>query len=199
MAKFNEAYDKLIGYEGGYVDDPDDIGGQTYKGISRVYWPNWQGWIKIDNAILAYGVDTDSFSRALSRDIDLELLVKDFYRSNFWDINRLTSFSSQFIANELFEVGVNLGYKDAAMFLQLGLNILNKNEMIYKDIIVDGIIGPATLAAMTACIDYRGDSYLYKVLNLLQGNYYINRMSENKTQEKFAYGWLDRVDILKKN
>ena len=35
-------------HEGGYVDDRDDRGGETYRGISRNNFPDWKGWKKID-------------------------------------------------------------------------------------------------------------------------------------------------------
>jgi len=35
MAKFNLAFSKMLFHEGGYVNDPDDLGGETYKGIAR--------------------------------------------------------------------------------------------------------------------------------------------------------------------
>jgi hypothetical protein len=37
-----------LGYEGEWVNDPDDRGGETYRGISRVHWPKWAGWAIID-------------------------------------------------------------------------------------------------------------------------------------------------------
>jgi lysozyme family protein len=36
---FNEAFEKLIGHEGGYVNDPRDPGGETKYGISRRSYP----------------------------------------------------------------------------------------------------------------------------------------------------------------
>ncbi|MBW1801582.1 MAG: hypothetical protein JRJ85_12745, partial [Deltaproteobacteria bacterium] len=44
MAKFDEAFEKTTAIEGGYVFDPDDAGGETYKGISRRFNPSWGGW-----------------------------------------------------------------------------------------------------------------------------------------------------------
>ena len=44
MANFEEAYYKTMGHEGGYTDDPSDVGGETYKGIARTYNPDWDGW-----------------------------------------------------------------------------------------------------------------------------------------------------------
>ena len=48
MADFRLAYKKIEAAEGGYVNDPDDKGGETYKGISRKANPDWDGWISID-------------------------------------------------------------------------------------------------------------------------------------------------------
>lgn len=36
---FDDAFEKLIGYEGGYVNDPADPGGETRFGISRRSYP----------------------------------------------------------------------------------------------------------------------------------------------------------------
>lgn len=35
--------------EGGYANVLGDKGGETYMGISRVYWPSWPGWPVIDD------------------------------------------------------------------------------------------------------------------------------------------------------
>ena len=49
MANFNIEFEKLILAEGGYVNDSDDAGGETYLGISRKNNPNWSGWKLIDS------------------------------------------------------------------------------------------------------------------------------------------------------
>lgn len=41
MAEFNIAFQKTLTHEGGYVNDPEDSGGETYKGISRNNHKNW--------------------------------------------------------------------------------------------------------------------------------------------------------------
>ena len=50
MADFKEAFELTLAHEGGYVKDPDDRGGETYKGIARRYNPGWSGWARIDKA-----------------------------------------------------------------------------------------------------------------------------------------------------
>lgn len=40
MLTFDEAFDRLLGHEGGYVNDPADPGGETRWGISKRSYPN---------------------------------------------------------------------------------------------------------------------------------------------------------------
>lgn len=193
MANFNIAYKITKKREGGYNNDSDDIGGETFKGIARNYNPSWRGWRIIDNA-----KTETSFPKNLSNRLDLDKLVKSFYKSRYWDVNLLDACPSQNIANEMFDTGVNMGVSRAAKFLQRALNRLNKNGLIYPDLVEDGKMGPNTLRALKASIKYKGDSYIYKLLNIYQGSHYDKYMNKNSTQEKFAIGWLDRVDFIKK-
>ncbi|MFM7564688.1 MAG: glycosyl hydrolase 108 family protein, partial [Planctomycetota bacterium] len=39
MADFAIAFDETMINEGGYVDDPDDRGGETYRGVARRFHP----------------------------------------------------------------------------------------------------------------------------------------------------------------
>jgi len=48
MADFNQALQMVLQNEGGYVNDPNDPGGETYKGIARKMNSNWIGWQLID-------------------------------------------------------------------------------------------------------------------------------------------------------
>ncbi len=192
MADFNKAYSITLSHEGGYSNDSDDVGGETYKGIARRYHPSWNGWIIID----CYKT-RDDFPNTAYNDIALDDEVKKFYKVNYWDVNLLDSCTSQNVSNEMFDTGVNMGTGRAGKFLQQALNLLNKNGRIYADIVEDGNVGRNTIRALNACLAYRGDEYLYKILNILQGQHYINYMTKSPIQEKYAYGWLSRVTFLK--
>ena len=193
MANFYEAYQITKKHEGGYANDKDDVGGETYKGVSRRYHPSWSGWKIIDGY-----KNKPNFLNNIYNDESLEELVLRFYKEKFWDVNLLDEVSSQNIANEMFDTGVNMGVGRAAKFLQRALNALNKGGRLYPDLVEDGVIGNTTLRALNACLSYRGDVYVYKVLNILQGMHYLEFMRRSPIQEKFAYGWLDRVDFIKK-
>ena len=192
MADFKKAYDKTMGHEGGYTNDKDDAGGETYMGISRVYNPSWYGWSMVD------GVKNESdFPACLEEDDDLHEAVEDFYKDKYWDVNRLDEFKSQAIAEEMFDTGVNMGISRAANFLQESLNYLNRNGASYKDLVVDGKIGPASLNAL-AYVQHHGDEgILLTMLNVCQGRHYMNYMTKSPTQEKYARGWFKRVTITK--
>ena len=193
MANFNKAFDKLLKNEGNYADDFDDVGGETYRGVARRYHPSWEGWVLIDRH-----KNQSGFPNNLTTDQELNDMVKVFYKAQYWDVNLLDDCSSQNIAEELFDTGVNMGVGRAAKFLQKALNLLNKNGKLYADVVEDGAIGYNTLKALNFCLTYKGDEYLYKILNILQGMHYIEYMTKSPIQEKYAYGWLKRVDFIKK-
>jgi len=192
MAEFKLAYAITLKHEGGYSNDPDDAGGETYKGIARRFHPSWVGWQIIDKS-----KQLSNFPNSLKENNNLDLLVSNFYEAFYWDVNLLSEFPSQQIANEMFDTGVNMGIGRAAKFLQRALNALNSNGKVYEDIVEDGKVGANTIKALKACIAYRGDEYIYKVMNILQGMHYIEYMTKSPIQEKYAYGWLKRVDFIK--
>ena len=43
MANFDEAFALTMKSEGGYANNPNDTGGETYKGVSRKNHPKWNG------------------------------------------------------------------------------------------------------------------------------------------------------------
>lgn len=112
MAKFDEEFDKVILAEGGYVNDPDDAGGETYLGISRKNNPKWAGWRIIDNIKKKYG--TKNITSRLKKDAALNNSAKLIYKQKYWDVLELDDIPSQGIAHQLFDTCVNCG-KSAAI------------------------------------------------------------------------------------
>ena len=193
MADFNKAYNKTMGHEGGYAFDPDDVGGETYKGVARHYHPDWKGWVLIDKK-----KQWQDFPDCLRLDDDLNHEVMSFYKKHYWDVNKCDFILYQSIAEELLDTSVNMGVKRAGKFLQKSLNCLNRNQSSYTDIKVDGYIGTKTLMSINAYLGQSNSSYLLKMMNVLQGHHYMEYMKKDPTQEKFAYGWFNRVEIKKK-
>jgi len=192
MADFEQAYGKTMGHEGGYVHDPDDVGGETYKGVARAYHPTWKGWSIIDSS----KADAD-FPKCLDDNDDLQNLVHQFYKNLYWDVNRLDDVKDQAVAEEMFDTGVNMGVGRAAKFLQRSLNYLNRNGSLFSDLVDDGKVGSKTLSALNVVLDDGDAEVLLKMMNVMQGQHYMDYMTKSPSQEKYARGWFKRVKFCK--
>lgn len=186
MAEFIIAYKKTAAIEGGYVNDPNDKGGETYMGISRRFHPDWEGWGIVDafknNHAINRGMIID--------DPDLHEHVAGFYFDEFWNPLRLNWITSQAIANEIYDTAVNMGPKVAAKILQRALNLLNRDAKDYQDIPEDGVIGKETISLTEK---YPMSDVLLKVLNGLQFSRYADICERDPSQEANFRGWLTRV------
>lgn len=120
MADFKSAYRKIEVSEGGYVNDPDDAGGETYKGISRKANPNWDGWISIDAIKKAHPT---TFKGILKKTPELEKKVQDLYKDKYWDCFELDDVPNQLVAEQMFDTAVNQGQTAGIKFAQRVLDL----------------------------------------------------------------------------
>ncbi|MCL2029533.1 MAG: hypothetical protein FWG97_03875 [Deltaproteobacteria bacterium] len=67
---FDRVYKQTKEFEGGYVDDPLDAGGETFRGISRKNHPKWPGWPLISQAKADGRLAGAAGAAALARFID---------------------------------------------------------------------------------------------------------------------------------
>lgn len=162
---------EIIRVEGGYVNDPSDSGGETNFGIT------------IETA-RAHGYT------GLMIDLPREIAF-DIYVAQYWDAVRgedLVALSEP-IAAEIVDTAVNIGPNRAGKFLQRSLNAFNNQQRAYNDVTVDGNIGPATIFALDRYLQTRDETTLVKVLNCLQGAFYIKLAERREKDEKFINGW----------
>lgn len=190
MSQFSIAY-KLTGInESGYSNNKEDAGGETWNGIARNYWKDWEGWRVID-----FQKQLPGFPANISSVKDkLAPLEEDFFKVNFWDKCRCGEINNQDIANELYDTAVNFGTQRAISMAQEACNLLNKNGKDYEDIEVDGKIGSKTLSAIN---NHKYKDALFNTMNILQGEAYIKNCRANPKKEIFFRGWLSRVVIKK--
>ncbi len=95
---FEEAFDRLIGHEGGYVNDPRDPGGETNWGISKRAYPT-------------------TTIRDLTRD-----QAKMIYRNDFWNRIRGDQLFDG-VAFQVFDIAVNSGIETAVRMLQRAVGV----------------------------------------------------------------------------
>lgn len=174
MASFKIAYDTYIKpNEGYYVNNPADKGGETYGGIARNFFPNWQGWTVVD----FYKKYTNPNPPTNTKIAGLEGMVEEFFKVQFWDRNRFSEINNQDLANIIFDWNVNsgsTGIKKVQQILGVG---------------TDGAIGPITLNA----INSSNPQDLYSRIKIAREEFYHSLVNANPTQSVFLKGWLARL------
>ncbi|MEE1653729.1 glycoside hydrolase family 108 protein [Brachymonas sp. J145] len=99
---FDEAFERLIGHEGGYVNHPRDPGGET----------NWGVTLRTARA--------EGYSgpmRAMTRD-----QAREIYRTAYWGRARADQYDSA-IGFQVFDAAVNHGIGNAVRFLQRAVGV----------------------------------------------------------------------------
>ena len=93
MTMFDDAFEKVIGHEGEYIDDPKDHGGETKFGVSKRSYP-----------------DEDIKGLTLMR-------AREIYRRDYWDRCQCDQLPD-WIAFHVFDAAVNSGVRQALIWLQ---------------------------------------------------------------------------------
>ncbi|MBN8747351.1 MAG: glycoside hydrolase family 108 protein [Variovorax sp.] len=95
---FDEAFDRLIGHEGGYSDNPADPGGKTMWGVT-------------EKVARAKGYKGDM------RDLPQSFAKAVVYRPDYWDAVRADELPDS-VRFDVFDAAVNHGASQAAKWLQ---------------------------------------------------------------------------------
>lgn len=173
MADFKQALAETLKAEGGYVNDPQDRGGETYKGVARKMNPKWAGWVTIDQLR-----QRSNFPRNLDADAGLQDQIASFYEGNYWDRVRGDDIGNQDIAESIFDFAVNAGPVTAIKLAQLTVGAG-----------VDGVMGDQTLARINA--DEPRAFLAMFALNKI--GRYVSICDKNPDNRKFFYGWVKRT------
>jgi lysozyme family protein len=97
---FDKALNIILQNEGGYTYHPADKGGETYRGIARNYAKDWKGWKIIDEIKKTRTIK----SGEIIPNIELNNLVKNFYKTQKWDPANLDAINNEANAILLFDM-----------------------------------------------------------------------------------------------
>ena len=185
MAKYDAVYNKvIIEEEGGYSNVSGDAGGETYRGVTAKYYPDWVGWEIVRKQARKYGEIIP----------EADILVKRFYVIEYW-IKLECEEMPDSIAERIFRLAVHTGAKFAIKSLQRSLNLLNKQEKLYHDVDVDGIIGTNTMVALLMYCDYAPVNRLEACLDGFAFVKIMESTEKREVNEKFFHGWIERYLI----
>jgi lysozyme family protein len=193
MAKFQIAEGITGINEGGYANNKSDRGGETYAGIARNFWPSWEGWKHIDKYKAQYAKlnkpmrEKYSLARWINSSAKVTSepiapLVSQFYKTNFWDLNKLDQINDQQIANTVYDFGVNSGKGRAVQFLEQIFGVKKDGIMDTKVISLVNSSDPEII--YTKYNDARREAY---------------RSWATGDQAQFLASWLKRLKPYKKH
>lgn len=172
MAQFKVYAPFLSSWEGGYSNNKNDSGGETYRGITIAVWQNY--------------CKKKGLSTPLKKMTQAQW--EEIMKGGYWDVLRCDDIASQSVANQVADFGVNAGTNRAAKKLQEAINAANHDNALK----VDGVVGAKTIAAANAL----HPSTLYWTYRELRTEYYKSRAALSPKNATFLKGWLRRVNAL---
>jgi lysozyme family protein len=157
--KFLRAFERLMYHEGGYVNDSQDAGGETNYGISKRSYPHLE-------------------IKKLTRD-----QAKQIYFVDFRMKAECESIDDENIASKLLDLAVHAGIPQGVRLMQRALRATGER------VDEDGIIGPATLAA----VNKADPTALSAALKSEAAGYYRLLAILKPSQQRFLEGWINRA------
>lgn len=167
MSEFKKFLPLLLKCEGGYVNNPNDKGGCTNKGITLKTFNKYYG--------VPYHRELCCGDLRQIKDEQVEHIYKDGY----WDKCKANYINSQRIANLLVDMAVNSGVKRAVRLMQEIVGVTQ-----------DGIVGNITLNA----INNSREDLLYNLFRQRRIDYYYDLVDKDPKQAVFLKGWLNRIN-----
>ena len=181
MKSVTEIATEIVAREGGYVNDPDDPGGATKYGVTLGTMQR----LGID--LTGDGRVTGADVRALSREKAIEIFVQHYYEGP--GLARLP----EVLRASVFDMYVNAG-ANAIRVLQGLLTRMG------HAVVVDGVLGPQTLAAAQAAADSAPD-LIADAYGIARRNYYYQLADRRPASRKYATtrkgakgGWILRAE-----
>lgn len=178
-SRLDECLEFVLHSEGGYVNHPDDPGGETIAGIARKYNPTWEGWEIVD-------LLTSSGLPVSPDNMKLKPLIKKAYLRRYWEPSHADLVQPP-IDLLMFDAAVQHGVKASVRMFQRAAKLRD-----------DGVVGPKTRWALR---EHRGQEFLTEML-AQRVRWYLDSVARrgNKYSMKratvFNLGWGRRIAKL---
>jgi lysozyme family protein len=171
MANIDIALKRTLKFEGGYVNDPHDPGGETNLGITK-------------RVAEGHGYTGDMHDIPMS-------IVTAIYKQSYWDALKLDSITGQVFANHAFDCAVNMGSGTAAKMMQ---NTVNAQDSSFALVIDGGIGSKSTSAINVLCATTENERSLVTQFCHLRKKRYYDIIAKRPESARYINGWLKRCD-----
>lgn len=166
MASVEKLVPFILKWEGGFVNDPDDLGGATNRGVTLATYAQYC-------KKKGYPVPTVERLKNLSEREWTEIL-----KTMYWDRWKADQIESQSVANILVDwVWASGNY---------GIKIPQK----LIGVTVDGIVGPKTIDAVNS----RNPRELFDLIKIARFDYIEDICRKRPSNNKFKRGWINRIN-----
>jgi lysozyme family protein len=176
-ASFRIAYKITESYEGGYANVANDLGEETYRGISRKFCKDWHGWAHIDNYKLKCGTpEQNHYFNDLT-----DWHVNEFYL-DIWIKEGFFDLENQAIANYLFDFRVH-----SPIAVKIIQRLLNDCGYSFK-------LNNQMNAEMVAALNKIDATDFLLSIKKIRIDFYNRVADHNPSQQKFLCHWLKRAN-----
>ena len=163
----------VFALEKGYVNNPNDPGGETNHGITVA-------------VARQHGYQGPMIS--LPKEMAADIYYSDYIaKPGYLPLIKL----SPALGEEVVDSGVNAGPSRSSLWFQKSLNALNRGGRDYASVAEDGKLGPASLAAYQSLVRVRGRVDACKMMIKLMDSYQIQHYLSLKSMSMFTPGWIN--------
>lgn len=166
MANVEKLAPLILKWEGGFVNDPDDLGGATNRGVTLATYMQYC-------RKKGYPVPTVERLENLS-DREWTEILKTMY----WDRWKANQIESQSVANIL----VDWIWASGTHGIKIPQQLLNVK--------VDGIVGTKTIEAVNS----RNPRELFDLIKIARFDFIEDICRKRPANNKFKRGWLNRIN-----
>ena len=170
MADVNKLAPFILKWEGGFVNDPDDLGGATNMGVTIGAWKSC-GYDKDGDG----DIDVDDLHLLTHEDV-----VNRVLKPHYWDRWKADEIKSQSVANIL----VDWVWASGTHGIKIPQRLLG--------VTVDGIVGPKTIAAVNA----KNPRELFDMIKIARFDFIGDVCLQRPTNNKFKRGWMNRINDI---
>lgn len=171
MADVKKLAPFIFSWEGGYVNDPLDLGGETNMGVTIGTWK------QVGKDLNGDGLINGEDLKLIDKDLIIDCVLKPHY----WDRWQADQIKNQSIANILVD-----------WVWASGTHGIKRPQRILG-VTADGIVGPKTIAAINAA----DPSKLFALIKADRIKFVDEIVAARPANKRFEKGWKNRINSIK--